>query len=117
MENSATTIEKLIEKAERYAKTSLELAKYNTVYKSAEIFSSLAVKLTIILIMVIVSLLVNIGLALWIGEVLGASYYGFFIVAGFYLLLALLFLVFRHQWIKKPVSDFIINNTLKEELI
>ena len=116
MENSAKTIEDLIEKAESYARTSLELTKYKTVNKSAEIFSSLAVKLTIILFMVIVSLLANIGLALWIGEMLGEEYYGFFIVAGFYLLLALLFLIFRNSWIKKPVSDFIINSVLKEEL-
>ena len=29
--------------------------------------------------------LVNVGLSLWIGELLGKAYYGFFAVAGFYL--------------------------------
>ena len=117
MENSATNIENLIEKAEIYAKTSLELAKCNTVYKSAEIFSSLAVKLTIAFIIAMVLLLVNIGLAIWIGGELEQTYYGFFAVAGFYLLLAILFFLFRNSWIKRPVTDFIINSTLKEELI
>ena len=56
----------------------------------------------------------NIGLALWIGEVLGYSYCGFFVVAAFYLLLALLIYWFRNQWIKNPVSNFIISQSLKK---
>lgn len=114
MENSATTIEKLIEKAEVYSKTTLELCKYNAIYKAADVFSSLAIKIVIAIVVVLFSLMVNIGLALWIGEVLGYSYYGFFVVAAFYLLLALLIYWFRNQWIKNPVSNFIISQSVKK---
>ena len=55
-------IENLIEKAEDYSKTTFELCKYNTVYKSADIFSSLAAKVIITLVIVLFSLLVNIDL-------------------------------------------------------
>lgn len=109
MENSTTTIEKLIEKAEIYSKTSLELFKYEAVYKSADIFSNLAAKLALSIVVVLFLLLVNIGLALWVGQYLGETYLGFFVIAFGYLFLAILLYVFREKWVKNPVSNFIIN--------
>lgn len=109
MENSTTTIEKLIEKAEIYSKTSLELFKYEAVYKSADIFSNSAAKLALSIVVVLFLLLVNIGLALWVGQYLGETYLGFFVIAFGYLFLAILLYVFREKWVKNPVSNFIIN--------
>ena len=108
MENS-TTIEKLIEKAEIYSKTTLELCKYEAVYKSADIFSNLAVKLAVAIVVVLFLLLVNIGLALFLGQYLGETYLGFFVIAFLYLCLAILLYIFREEWVKNPVSNFIIN--------
>jgi ABC-type multidrug transport system fused ATPase/permease subunit len=110
----ATTIENLIEKAEVYGKTTFELCKYNTVYKSADIISSIAVKVVILLILVLFSLLLNIGFSLWIGEWLGKTYFGFFISAGLYLLIAFIVYLFRYRWIKNPISNFIINRMVKK---
>ena len=108
MENS-TTIEMLIEKAEIYSKTTLKLCKYEAIYKSADIFSSLAAKLAIFIVVVIFSLLANVGLALCVGKYLGEIYLGFFVIAFGYLCLAILLYIFREEWIKTPVSNFIIN--------
>lgn len=117
MENSTTTIEKLIEKSEIYAKTTLELCKYKAVNKSADIFSNLAVKMAIALIVVLFLLLVNVGLALCVGEYLGEIYYGFFVVAFGYLCLAILLYIFREEWVKTPVSNFIINKMKNEDIL
>jgi hypothetical protein len=114
MENTAKSIEMLISKAEIYGKTSMELCKYDTIYKSANIISSLAVRLVVSIVFILFSLFLNIGLALMLGEYLGESYYGFFIMAGFYILMTILFLVFQDKWIKKPVCNFIIRKTLKK---
>jgi hypothetical protein len=108
MENTKT-IEKLIEKAEIYSKTTLELCKYEAVYKSADIFSNLAVKVAMTVVVVMFLLLVNVGLALWIGKELGEIYYGFFVVAFGYLCLGFLLYIFRYEWVRNPVSNFIIN--------
>lgn len=108
MENNPTPIEKLIEKAEVYSRTSLELFKYDAILKSADVFSNLAVKLVVIVLIVIFSLFINIGFALWIGDFLGETYYGFFVVAFVYLFFGILFYVFRNNWIKNPVNNFII---------
>jgi hypothetical protein len=50
---------------------------------------------------------INIAVALWIGDLLGAAYYGFFIVAGFYALVAIILLI-MHPSIKKSVNNNII---------
>lgn len=114
MENSTTTIETLIEKAKIYSKTTFELYKYNAIYKAADVISTLAIKLIITVFLVLFSLMINIGLALWIGELLGNSYYGFFVIAAVYLFMALIVYFFRNQLIKNPVSNLIISQSLKK---
>lgn len=109
MKNNAATIENLFEKAEIYSKTSLELIKSEAVYKLSDIASNLAVKLAITFVFVLFLLFTNIGLALFLGDFLGATFYGFIIVGLIYLLIAILIYVFQEEWIKTPVSNFIIS--------
>ncbi|MDI9311056.1 MAG: hypothetical protein QM535_12645 [Limnohabitans sp.] len=104
-----TTIDELIEKSDIYIKTSINLYKYETIYKLADIFSNLAVKFVITIVVVLFLLLLSIGLSLCIGYYLDSSFLGFVIVAFGYLSLAILFYIFREKWIKIPVSNFIIS--------
>lgn len=117
MENSTTTIEKLFEKAENYSKTTLELCKYKAVNKSVSVFSNLAVKMALAIVVGSCLLFVNIGLAFWIGQELESSYCGFFVVAFFYMCLAILLYIFREEWVKTPVSDYIISEMRNENLL
>ena len=114
MENNTTTIEKLIERVEVYCKTSFELWKLNAIDKASDLFSSLAVKLTLTIVVIFFFSMINVGLALWIGESLDKYYYGFFVIAAFYLLLLFILYVFRNKWIKNPVSNFVISESLKK---
>jgi Putative Actinobacterial Holin-X, holin superfamily III len=111
MENP-TTIEALLEKAENYTRTSIELAKLQAIDKGADIVSSAVAGIAIAVVVGTSLMLLNIGAAFWIGEQLGATYYGFFAVAGFYLIVALLLFFFRNQWIKLPISDSIITGMI-----
>ena len=113
MEDQASLIESLIEKGEQYGKTTLELLKLKTLDKSADVTSTLVSWLIVVIFAVLFFLILNIGVALWLGELLGKSYYGFFVVAGFYAILALLFGIFRKSLIKKPVNNSIINQVLE----
>jgi phosphoglycerol transferase MdoB-like AlkP superfamily enzyme len=115
MNNNTAPIEMLFEKAEVYTKTTMELLKLQAIDKSADVVSSLAVRLAIFMVVVLFTLIINIGIALWIGELLGKSYYGFFIVAGFCVLIAILLYSFRNQWIKEPLSNSIITKLLKQK--
>ncbi len=113
MDEQTGLIESLIEKGEQYGKTTLELLKLKTLDKSADVASNLVSWLIVLIFAVLFFLILNIGVALWLGELLGKSYYGFFIVAGFYALLALIFGIFRKQLIKDPVNNSIIEQVLE----
>jgi hypothetical protein len=58
-------------------------------------------------------LFLNLGVALWLGEILGKQFYGFFVVAGFYIVLGLILHFFLHDWVKKIVGDYFVRNILK----
>ena len=115
MEDRTTTIESLFEKAETYARTSVDLLKLKAINKSADVLSSLVSKLIIGVVVSLIVILMNIGLSLWIGDLLGKSYTGFFIVAGLNAVICLLLLLFKDKLIKIPVNDSIISQMLKEK--
>ncbi len=115
MNNNDSTIETLFEKAENYGKTTIELLKLKAIDKSADVASSLVVQIAFLIIVVLLVITLNIGLALWIGELLGKSYYGFFAIAGFYALMAILIRSVLRQSIKIAVGDFIIKLMLKQK--
>jgi hypothetical protein len=114
MEHNTTPMEKLFTEAEGYSKTKIELLELYAIEKFADIISTLATKLLIFLVVVLFILTVNIGLALWIGEIMGKPYYGFFVVGGFYLFISILLYIFRLQWIKIPISNYIIVQMIKK---
>jgi hypothetical protein len=116
MTDDTTPIATLFERAEDYSKTTLKLLKLNAIDKSADVASSLVSRLAVIMTVVFSVLISSIGAALWVGKLLGDIFYGFFIVGGFYALVAILLHVFRVQWLKYPVSNSIIKQMLKEKM-
>jgi phosphoglycerol transferase MdoB-like AlkP superfamily enzyme len=117
MTDDATPIATLFDRAEEYSKTSLKLFRLNAIDKSADVASSLVSRLAVIMTVVFSVLIGSIGVALWLGKLIGDAFYGFFIVGSFYALLALLLHIFREQWLKYPVSNSIIKQMLKEKII
>lgn len=117
MTDNTTPIATLFERAEDYGKTTLNLLKLNAIDKSADVVSSLVSRLAVIMTVVFSVLIVSVGLSLWLGKLLGDAFYGFFIIGGFYALLAILLQVFRHQWLKYPVSNSIIKQMLKQKTV
>ena len=116
MTDNATPIATLLERAEDYSKTTIELFKLHVIDKSADVVSALVTRLAVFMAIALFILIINIGIALWIGKLLGESYYGFFIIGGFYALIAILLRTFGHQWIKYPVSNSIIKQMLKQKI-
>ena len=113
METPANLIESLIERAEVYGKTTYELSKLKLLETTINVVTSLVPRLSVIIMISLFALVLNIGIALFLGELIGKSYYGFFIVAGFYLLAAIVLHFFLHKWTKKPISEFIIKQALQ----
>lgn len=113
METPASLIESLIERTEAYGKTSFELSKLKAVEASTRITTLLVSRITVIILLIIFIVALSVGVALLLGELLGKSYYGFFMVAVFYLIAGLLTHFFLYKWIKKPVSNSIIKQLLQ----
>ena len=115
MENNTTPIESLFQRAEDYGKTTLTLLKLNAVDKSADVFSYLVIKLVLFLVVVLFLFTLSIGVSLWVGELLGKSYYGFFTITGTYLLIGLLIYIFKTSLIGAPVRKAVITEILKKD--
>jgi len=108
-------MEALFEKIESYAKTNFDLFKLKTINKSADVLSTIVTKIAVVIIVLLIVFFFSVGLAFWIGECLEKISYGFFIVAGFYALVALIVYYKRNNFIKAPVNNTIIVQMLKEK--
>jgi hypothetical protein len=113
MEENSNIFESLVERATDYGKTSYELMKLKAVDKTSDVVSTVIPYSFVFVMIVIFMLFFNLGLAFWLGEMLGKIFYGFFIVAAFYLLIVAVIHFFMRKWIKKVISNFIIKQLLK----
>lgn len=113
METTANSIESLFEKAEAYGRTTYTLSKLKLLETTNIVVTSLVARLSTILMISMFSFVLSIAVALWLGDILGKAYYGFFIVAGFYLLAGIVLHFFLHRWVKKPISELIIKQALQ----
>ena len=112
MEHRASFIDPLFQKAEQYGKTTIEIIKLKSIDKAASYVSSMVSRMFVVLCGFMFLLVVNIGLSLWIGDLLGKVWYGFFCVAAFYAVLGFVLYFFFHEWIKRRVSKSILIQAL-----
>lgn len=115
MKDKAMLIEVLFEKVESYTKTTIELYRLRAIDKVTDVFATVASALIIAVIVALFFILISIGLALYLGELLGKSYYGFFALGGFYALISLIIAMNRHSWLEIKLNDFLINQIFKEK--
>jgi len=113
MEPQPNPIETLVERVGDYGKTTVELYRLKAIDKSSVIVSSMATTFVLFIFFILLFMMLNIGLALWIGGLLGKYYFGFFIVAAFYILVGIILYAFRDQWIKTPLRNSILTQTLE----
>ena len=112
MEDNAKLIESLLERAFTYGKTSFELAKLKAIDKTSEVVSTVIPHTVVIVIIASFLLFLNLGLAFWLGEILGKLFFGFFLVAAFYGISAIVLHFFLHKRIKKVICNYFIKQVL-----
>lgn len=113
MQNTANSIESLFERVEAYGKTTIELSKLKALEATTRVVAALTARLTVVLFISLFLLVMNLGIALWLGDILGKIYYGFFIVGGFYLVTGIILHFCLHKWIKGPLTRLIIKQVLQ----
>lgn len=113
MEENTKLLESLLERATEYGKTSFELVKLKAIDKTTDVVSSMVPHSVVFVLIASFLLFLNLGIAFWLGEILGKIFYGFFVVAAFYILAGFVIHFFMYKWIKKVVGNYFIKRLLK----
>jgi hypothetical protein len=112
MENQTTPVESLIDRVKSYVETRIDLLRLKAIDKSSSFLSLLISMIVVILVSFISVMMISVGLALLLGDWLGRSYYGFFIVGGIYLITGLVLYSMRDKLLKSPIANSMIKNLM-----
>jgi hypothetical protein len=113
MEDSSNVFDSLLEKASEYGKTSYELVKLKTVDRTSDVVSSFIPHTIVFVLIATFVLFLNVGVAMWLGDILGKIFYGFFVVSAFYIIAGLVVHFFMHNWLKRVITDYFVKQVLK----
>jgi hypothetical protein len=113
MEDKAKSLESLLNSATDYGKTTYELIKLKALDKTSDVVSSVVPHSVVLIILSSFTLFLNLGIAFWLGEILGKIFYGFMIISGFYLIIGVIIYFLMYKWLKKLVCNYVIKQMLK----
>ena len=113
IEEQRHDIDELLSDANDFLETKAQLWKLKATESLADVSGELASGLGMIGIIAFVVMLFSVGIALLIGDLLGKSFYGFFIVGGAYFIFGLICYICRNRWLKEPFSSLLIKKILK----
>lgn len=111
-DNKTSSVESLLESFRNYSETRIDLLKLKAIDKSSSMISSVASIICVLLIAFIFIVLLNIGIALLLGSLLGKVYYGFFIVAAFYAIIGIILYSSRDKWVKTPIINSLVKSLM-----
>jgi len=112
MEEKAKLLGSLVDRATDFGKTTYELIRLKAIDKTSEVVSSVVPHSVVLILFASFMLFLNLGLAFWLGEILGKLYYGFFVVAAFYILTGIIIHFFMHKWLKRIICNYVIRQLL-----
>ena len=112
MEKEPGTFGSVMENGREYFKTKVELIKLQAIDKSSEVTSSVVYGIALFFVAIFAFIFLNIGIALWIGNLLDRTYLGFFILTAIYIIIGVLLHVFHKKWITDPITTMLIKKML-----
>jgi len=107
-----TLIESLFDQSKEYTAARLELYKLKLVDKTSSIASSVIAGVALFVVFFIFFTVLNIGIALLIGDLVGKSYLGFLILAAVYAIAGLVLFKGRNKFFKEPIIGMLIRKIL-----
>ena len=110
--STVTLIESLFSQSKEYAGNRIELLKLKAIDKTSGVVSAVITGVALLIIGLIFFIILNIGIALLIGDLLGKSYWGFLILALVYAIAGFVVLRGRDKFFKTPVSQSLIRKFL-----
>ena len=113
MEDQRHDIDTLLSDAGDYLETRTNLWKLKAIESLSDVSGELVAGLGMIAIVSFVIMLFSVSFALLIGDMLGKSFYGFFIIGGAWFIFGLICFIRRDRWLKDPFSNMLIRKILK----
>lgn len=114
MEHAFTKAEELAENVKEYVNNRIDQLKLSSAEKTAKLISNFIAVLVVVLLVVFFILFGAVALSLYMGEVLGAMYWGFLFTGGLLLLFALITWVFRKTILQFPIMNALIQQLFTE---
>lgn len=105
-------IETLSNSLKKYLLLNYEIIKLEVIRKTSEIGSSLFSSMMLGIALFLFAFTLSIGVGFYLSALLGDTFSGFGIIAGFYLLISIILLIGRKKLIEKPFRNLIIRKIL-----
>jgi amino acid transporter len=105
-DHNIETIGQLVDVARHYVGLQGEYVKLNVTEKTVRVLTALILGGVFVLLLLLACIYLGFAAAYAMSESLGLVA-GFAIVAGFYLVVLLLFVIFRKRWIERPLVRFL----------
>ncbi len=100
------TIGQLVEVIKHYVGLQNEYLRLDVIEKIVRLITVLLIATVVFLLLLIIFIYLSFAMAYAIGPHIGFGW-AFLIVAGFYVIVFLLFLAFRKNWVEKPLVKFL----------
>ena len=105
-DKNVETIGQLVELLKHYIGLQTEYVKLDVVDKVVRLLTAITMTVVLVGLLVIALIYLSFSLAFALSAWVGTAC-GFAIVAGLYIVVLLLFVIFRHQWIERPLVKFL----------
>ncbi len=102
------TIGQLVDTLKHYVGLQKEYVKLGAIEKTVRILTSIAMVAILGLLLVFILIFLSFAAAFALGPIVG-QVAAFVIIAAVYVIVLLFFLIFRKQWIEKPLVRFLAN--------
>lgn len=113
MEETKNDIKTLVQELKEYFNLRSKLAELQIKKIAAELIAKIATSLITVVFLSMAFLFASLALGLYLSDLMGSYSVGFIMVAGIYILLALIFSLLKKS-IKEKISDSIITELFKE---
>jgi len=114
MEEEEVDPQKLIDKVKEYVKVRSELSMLHAVDKGTQLFANLLTDGLVLILIVLAGLFGSLALGFYLSELIGNTYVGFLIVAGIYLLAALILNSIKDKYLEKRIINVVIAKFFKD---
>ena len=106
-DKNVETIGQLIEVLKHYIGLQSEYMKLDVVDKVVRLLTAITMSVVLMGLLVMTIIYLSFAAAYGLASLIGSTALAFCIVAGVYLFILILFVIFRHQWIERPLVKFL----------